>query len=69
MLYTDLCSVKLFSKERKKKKTKKKKRIELLITFQMETTIDFNSHICSMDGLKSECLENTIAFVVFLFDI
>ena len=28
-------------------------------------TLDFNSDI---DGLKSECLENTIAFVVFLFD-
>ena len=65
MLCIDLCFVKSFSKE----KGKKKKNIELLITFQMETTLDFNSHICNMDGLKSECLENTIAFVVFLFDI
>ena len=44
-------------------KKKKKKIIELLITFQMETTLDFNSDISNMDGLKSECLENTIDFV------
>ena len=60
MLCADLCFVELFSKE--------KKRVELLITFQMETTLDFNSHICNMDGLKSECLESTIAFVVLHFD-
>ena len=29
----------------------------------METTLDFNSDISSMDGLKSEFLENTIDFV------
>ena len=32
-------------------------------------TLDFNSDISNLDGLKFECLENTIAFVVFLFDI
>ena len=47
------------------KKKKKKKNIELLIIFQMETTLDFNSHICNMDGLKYECLDSTIAFVFF----
>ena len=44
---------------------RKNKSIELLITFQMETTLDLNSDISNMDGLKSECFENTIAFVGF----
>ena len=66
MLCTDLHFVKSFSKEKEKKK---KTNIELLITFQMETILDFNSHICNMDGLKSECLKSTIAFVIFLLDI
>ena len=53
------------------KKKKETKNIELLIIFQMETTLDFNSHICNMDVLKYECLESTIAFFFFffLFDI
>ena len=42
---------------------------ELLITFKMETTLDFNIHICNMDGLKSKCSQSIIAFVVFLLDI
>ena len=31
----------------------------------METTLDLNSDISNMDDLKSECFENTIAFVGF----
>ena len=57
------------SQKKEEEEKKKKKEIELLITFQMETTLDFNTHICNMDGLKSECSESTIAFVVFLLDI
>ena len=57
------------SQKKEEEEKKKKKDIELLITFQMETTLDLNNDISNMDGLKSGCLENTIAFVVFLFDI
>ena len=58
MLCAYLCFVESLSRE-------KNKSIELLITFQMETTLDLNSDISNMDGLKSECFENTITFVGF----